>query len=76
MGLELSRSAGWEHPPDRQAEALREIARQQATANTWRIVQTGVMAGQLAALSNIHGQMRFRQSHQEVLSLERLLLMA
>ena len=56
--MELSRSAGaYSHPPDRQAEALREIARQQATANTWNMIQTGVMAGQLAVQSAIHGQM-------------------
>lgn len=80
MGLELSRSAGWDRPPDRQADALREIARQQANANTWNMIQTGVMAGQLAALSNIHGQMEDvkRQSadalaiQQELLNREQL----
>ena len=61
MGLELSRSAGgYDHPPDRQSEALREIARKQGTANTLSVMQAGLMAGQLSALSNIHGQMEER----------------
>ena len=72
MGLELSRSAGgYNHPPDNQAEALREIARQQANANTWNMVQTGVMAGQLAALSNIHGQMEeVKQQNENALAIQ------
>ena len=76
MGLELSRSAGgYDHPPDRQSEALREIARQQATANTWRIVQTGVMAGQLAVQSAIHGQMeQVKRQTADTLAIQQELL--
>jgi hypothetical protein len=75
MGLELSRSAGWDHPPDRQAQALREIARQQASANTWNMIQTGVMAGQLAALSNIHGQMaEVKRQSADALAIQQELL--
>lgn len=74
--MELSRSAGaYSHPPDRQAEALREIARQQATANTWRIIQTGVMAGQLAVQSAIHGQMeQVKRQTADTLAIQQELL--
>jgi hypothetical protein len=76
MGLELSRSAGaYSHPPDRQAEALREIARQQATANTWNMIQTGVMAGQLAVQSAIHGQMeQVKRQTADTLAIQQELL--
>mgnify|MGYP001251362729 FL=1 len=76
MGLELSRSAGaYSHPPDRQAEALRDIARQQATANTWNMIQTGVMAGQLAVQSAIHGQMeQVKRQTADTLAIQQELL--
>lgn len=76
MGLELSRSAGvYSHPPDRQAEALREIARQQASANTWNMIQTGVMAGQLAVQSAIHGQMeQVKRQTADTLAIQQELL--
>jgi len=74
--MELSRSAGaYSHPPDRQAEALREIARQQATANTWNMIQTGVMAGQLAVQSAIHGQMeQVKRQTADTLAIQQELL--
>ncbi|MEZ5941410.1 MAG: hypothetical protein R3C18_08470 [Planctomycetaceae bacterium] len=74
--MELSRSAGgFNHPPDRQAEALREIARQQANANTWNMVQTGVMAAQLAAQSAIHDQMEeVKRQNENALAIQQELL--
>ncbi|MCA8994594.1 MAG: hypothetical protein KDA88_21630, partial [Planctomycetaceae bacterium] len=74
--MELSRSAGgFNHPPDRQAETLREIARQQANANTWNMIQTGVMAAQLAAQSAIHDQMEeVKRQNENALAIQQELL--
>ena len=58
MTLQPLRSVGgFNDPPDSQSEILREMARKRANDNTWNMVQTGMMAAQLAAQSAIHDQM-------------------
>ena len=76
MALQPLRSVGgFNDPPDPQSEILREMARKRANDNTWNMVQTGMMAAQLAVQSDIHDQMEeVKQQNANALAVQQELL--